>query len=264
MAQFAPSRPKVLAQVWPHARNARSHSRGKVVGSTNLSVAPQTLISQQIIQAQENERQRVARELHDEAGQTLTLLLLRLQQLEQACSLEEVVQHTHECRRLTRAVLDDIGHLVHELSPAVLDDLGLQQAIAYQVDQINAMHGVQVSYTTTRLNQHCALPHVLELAFYRVAQEALTNIIRHARAQHAWVNLTLHADEGMLTLTICDDGVGFDLDLAAARGDEAHGNGLGLLGMRERLVLVGGSLLIQSRPGLGTNLTARAPVGLLQ
>lgn len=208
--------------------------------------------SQRILEAQEDERQRVARELHDQSAQTLTMMLVRLHLLEKSGEPEQVRLHSKELRKLTAQALDDVRRIALELRPKILEDLGLSEALAWQVDEVNASGALQASIKTMGIDHR--LPKDIELAFYRVGQEALTNTARHAGARTARVTLTRNAAD--VTLVVEDDGRGFD----PARSQVEH-RGLGLSGMRERLALVGGTLKIDSRPGQGTRLTATAPVG---
>ncbi len=208
--------------------------------------------SQRILEAQEDERQRVARELHDQSAQTLTMMLVRLHLLEKSGEPEQVRLHSKELRKLTAQALDDVRRIALELRPKILEDLGLSEALAWQVDEINASGALSASIKTIGIDRR--LPKDIELAFYRVGQEALTNIARHAGAKIARVTLQRNAAD--VTLVIEDDGRGFD----PARSQTEH-RGLGLSGMRERLALVGGTLKIDSRPRQGTRVTATAPVG---
>lgn len=209
-------------------------------------------LSQDILQAQEEERRRLARELHDEAGQALTSLLVRLRLLERSDSPEQARTHVHELRKMTAQALEEVRHIALELRPSILDDLGLGAALAWRVDELNAARTVHATLQVVGVEQR--LPRPLELVFYRVGQEALTNIARYARAQHA--ALVLRREGDWLSLEIKDDGVGFDPAAVQARPSR----GLGLLGMRERLALVQGELEIQSTPGRGTRILARAPI----
>lgn len=207
-------------------------------------------LSQRIIEAQEEERQRVARELHDQSGQSLTTMLVRLRLLERSEDAAQARLHVQELRKLTAQALEEIRRIALELRPKILEDLGLCEALAWRADELNASAAVRASLQTSGMDHR--LSRELELALYRVAQEALTNIARHAQAKTAQVSLRQVA--GQVTLSIVDDGAGFDAEAVLA-----HPSGLGLAGMRERLALVGGSLQVQSTPGQGTVLIASAP-----
>jgi two-component system sensor histidine kinase UhpB len=208
-------------------------------------------LSQRILQAQEDERQRVARELHDESAQSLTLMLVRLRVLERSEDPAQAREHVRELRGLTARALEEIRRIALELRPRILEDLGLGEALAWRADELNASGAVRASCRTLGLADR--LPKDVELALYRVAQEALTNVTRHAGAQHA--RLLVARQDGLVSLTVEDDGAGFDV--AAAR---AQASGLGLSGMRERMTLVGGTLEVDSAPGRGTRVVAIAPV----
>lgn len=204
-------------------------------------------LSRAILQAQEEERQRVARELHDEAAQALTSLLVRIRLLERSDDPLAARQHTRELRELTAEALEQVRRVALELRPTILDDLGLLAALEWRVDEFNAAGAAHAS-----LKADCGSPrlaHPVELACFRVAQEALTNAARHAQAQQ--VSISLSQTGGWIILAISDDGRGFDPATLKP--------GLGLRGMRERLALVGGTLLVESRPGAGTRITAYAP-----
>lgn len=207
------------------------------------------LLPGQILRAQEEERRRVARELHDEAAQSLTSLLVRLRLLEQAQTPELAQQRVAELRQLTARALDDVRRIALEMRPSVLDDLGLADALHAHIDGLNAAGGTRVSLSADGLDGR--LDPDVELALYRVAQEALTNVRRHARASRAWVRIRREGRD--VVLEVEDDGAGFD-----PRRVPAAGGGLGLAGMRERMGLIGGTVDIRSAPGRGTTVVARA------
>jgi two-component system sensor histidine kinase UhpB len=206
-------------------------------------------LSCQILQAQEEERQRVARELHDEAAQTLTTVLIYLKLLEKFRDPEEN-QRVQNLLSLITHALEEVRQVALELRPKILDDWGLGAALGWRVDELNKDFSTKATLQTIGLESR--LPKTLELVFYRVAQEALNNITRHAHARH--VHVKLKREEDSVTLEVLDDGVGFDASAVQA----GRSQGLGLLGMRERLSLVGGELSIESQPGKGTRLLASA------
>jgi two-component system sensor histidine kinase UhpB len=208
-------------------------------------------LSQRILAAQEDERQRVARELHDQSAQSLTSMLVRLRMLERADDAVEARAHVQELRDLTARALEDIRRIALELRPKILEDLGLGEALAWRADELNASGAVR---TTLRIDDRDRrLPKDVELALYRIAQESLTNITRHARARTAELRLE-HTDDAV-RLTVQDDGVGFDVAAPVA-----HPSGLGVSGMHERMALVGGRLTIDSAPGGGTRVIATVPL----
>ncbi|MDI6773394.1 MAG: sensor histidine kinase [bacterium] len=202
----------------------------------------------QILRAQEEERRRIARELHDEAAQSITSLLVRLRLLEQSQTPELARQRVRELRDLTMRALEDVRRIALELRPSVLDDLGLVDALHAHVDALNAAGGTRVTLLADSLDGR--LPDDVELAFYRVAQEALTNVRRHAHAPQARVRLRRSGSE--IILEVEDEGAGFD-----PRGSPPAGTGLGLAGMRERMALIGGEIMVRSSPGRGTTIVAR-------
>lgn len=208
-------------------------------------------LSQRILEAQEDERQRVARELHDQSAQSLTLMLVRLRLLERSEDVEQARQHVQELRKLNAQSLDEIRRLALELRPKILEDLDLGEALAWRADELNTSGALRASLRVVGVERRLAKE--VELVLYRIAQEALTNVTRHAGAQNA--HLVLEQKGGRISLTIDDDETGFDVEAALA-----HPRGLGLSGMRERMAPVGGTLLIDSHPGCGTRLIATAPV----
>ncbi|SNB69918.1 two-component system, NarL family, sensor histidine kinase UhpB [Thermoflexus hugenholtzii JAD2] len=209
-------------------------------------------LSQQILQAQEEERARIARELHDEAAQWLTSLLIRQRLLLRSLP-PEMRPEVEELQRMTTAALEHLRRIAMELRPAILDDLGLVEALRWQAEEFQKQTGL--SLTLQIQGRIERLPRQVELVLYRVAQEALTNIARHARATR--VEITLNCSTEHLELLIADDGVGFDPE--AVRRSRARS--LGLIGMAERLALIGGTLEIDSAPGKGTRIRARVPAG---
>lgn len=209
-------------------------------------------LSQEILQAQEDERQRVARELHDQTAQSLTSLLVRLRLLERARDPSEAQKHVRELRDLTAQSLEEVRRVALELRPKILDDLGLGEALAWRVDELNGGQATHATLHISGIDQR--LPRNIELVLYRVAQEALTNVARHAHAKNA--GITLRREDHRVVLEIQDDGIGFDQGSVEARS----GRGLGLAGMRERLALVGGRLSIESSSGNGTQVDCIVPL----
>ncbi len=208
-------------------------------------------LSHRLLQAQEEERQRLARELHDEAAQALTSLLVHLRLLERAHTPEEAQARVQELRELTAQALEEVRRVALDLRPTILDDLGLAPALEWRVDEFNKADDVQATIKIRGLERR--LPAETELALYRVSQESLSNVAKHAQAQH--VNVALVAQNGDIMLEIQDDGCGFDP--ACPYADDVHG--LGLIGMQERMAMIGGNLTIQSAAGAGTSIRAIAP-----
>ena len=201
-----------------------------------------------VVQAQELERRHLARELHDETGQALTSILLGLKPLEESAD-EPTREALAELREHVVSALQDVRRLAVELRPAVLDDFGL----------IPALERLTNSFVEqdVRVDFHSALgaarlPGEVETALYRVVQESLTNVVKHANAHHVSVSVARRGAH--VAAVVEDDGDGFDQ--RAVRED-----GMGLLGMRERLALLDGRLEIESRPGAGTTIVAEVPLG---
>ena len=202
-----------------------------------------------VVEAQETERARLARELHDETGQALTSILLGLKSLDERVESAEGRAAVAELRELVVSTLQDVRRLAVELRPAALDDFGLVPAIERLLDTIAAQSGLDVDLQS-RLGDR-RLPAEAETALYRIAQEAMTNVLKHADART--VRVRLSPSESGVTLVVQDDGTGFD---PAGVQDGS----VGLIGMRERIALVGGRLTIESTEGAGTMLSAEVPV----
>jgi signal transduction histidine kinase len=200
------------------------------------------------VAAQELERRRLARELHDETGQALTSILLGLKGVEEARQDSDVHQAVEQLRELVVATLQDVRRLAVELRPKALDDFGLVPALERLVDSFREQTGMQAELEA-RVGPE-RLPGDVETTLYRITQEALTNIVKHAQARR--VSIVLTRRDSLVTAVIEDDGRGFE-----ATGD---GERLGLLGMRERVELVGGRLTVESREGRGTTIAAEVPL----
>jgi two-component system, NarL family, sensor histidine kinase UhpB len=198
------------------------------------------------LQAQEQERARVARDLHDEVNQSLTGLLLRLEAAREAAP-PELERELGETKALANKAMQELLSLARQLRPTALDDLGLAAAIAGQVEQLGR-GDIDAELTTE--GDFSDLADDAQLVVYRVAQEALSNATRHSGASHLTVSLRRRTDGGV-RLDVVDDGRGFAFD-------ESEG-GLGIAGMRERALLVGGELAIESRPGHGTTVHLLVP-----
>ncbi len=210
---------------------------------------------EQVITAQEDERKRIARELHDETSQALTSLMVGLKVLEERPELAAERERLVDLRALTGKTLEAVHDLALQLRPSVLDDLGLVPAMDRLVRDFRRTHGIEAAFETN-LRTGPRLPPTLETALYRITQEALTNVARHAGAHS--VSLLLEARRGSVTLIVEDDGCGFDVArcMREARDDRC----LGLFGMRERATLLGGTLTIESTPGSGTTVFVEVPL----
>ncbi len=200
---------------------------------------------QATVEAQEAERARVARDLHDEANQALTAVILRLQAAEQDAP-PELAAEINEAKRLAGQAMEELLQVVRQLRPTTLD-MGLRNAVSSQVTDFGERTGIKAEYSFT--GDHIRrLGDERELAIYRVVQEALSNIVQHADASRVDVRLEIAES---IVLTVEDNGSGFDPTAPTGR--------FGVTGMRERAMMVGGKLEIQSRPGGGTTLRMEMP-----
>ncbi len=206
-----------------------------------------------VIAAQEDERRRIARELHDSTSQTLTSLVIGLRQLSEIDNPAETRQRAEELRAIAAQTLDDVHGLALQLRPSVLDDLGLPAAIQRHVTDCRRRHQLGIDLAITGFDDERLSPEV-ETALYRITQEALTNIVRHAQAQTA--SIFIERSNGTVRAVIEDDGIGFD----PTQSEHLDGH-LGLYGIRERAELLGGKLTIESERAHGTSLYIEIPVG---
>jgi two-component system sensor histidine kinase UhpB len=213
-------------------------------------------LSGRVFIAQEEERKRIARELHDDTSGALARVLLNIEMCEELISAEppelrDKIQHT---RLIAEQALETVHKLIFDLRPTLLDDLGLVAAMRWYAKENFDAAGIQLQFHAAD-DLGRAAP-ASETALYRIAQEAVTNIIRHARAHHARIELA--RDQARWVLTVQDDGHGFDArDAAPERDEGAH---WGLFGMYERVQLLGGALNITSQVGGGTSLRVEIPV----
>jgi signal transduction histidine kinase len=202
-----------------------------------------------VVEAQELERRRLARELHDETGQALTSILLGLKGLEERFDDPESRSVTAELRELVVSTLQDVRRLAVELRPSALDDFGLVAALERLTTSFSEQSGIAVDFQTSLGRER--LSGEVETALYRIVQESLTNVVKHARARH--VSILLTRKSGTIKAVIEDDGQGFD-------PAESTLEGFGLVGMRERLALLGGRLQVESGASAGTGTTIAAEV----
>lgn len=200
-----------------------------------------------VVSAQEDERQRISRELHDETGQALTSLLVQLKILERGQTVADMRSHVAGIRQLVQNTLQEVRRLAADLRPAALDDLGLVSAVDGYIHDYAHKSDIHVDFQPGDVDG-VRLPRDVEIVLYRVIQEAMTNIVRHAHATEAQV--VIERDERHIRVSIADNGCGFDL----AAVYESNQRGLGLLGMRERVELLGGNLRLDSLPGQGTRV----------
>jgi two-component system, NarL family, sensor histidine kinase DevS len=220
-------------------------SRAAVAVDLSERVARDAL--RRVVEAQELERRRLARELHDQTGQELTSVLLGLKSVEEAQSPDERAEALAAVREQVVETLHDVRRLAVELRPKALDDFGLGPALERLRDSYADQTGMRVELAL-RLRER--LPTDVETALYRIVQEALTNIVKHARASE--VSIVLARSGSHVTAVVEDDGLGFSAD--------EHSEGLGLVGMHERLALLDGRLKVESAPNHGTTLVAEVPL----
>ena len=208
-----------------------------------------------LVFAQEDERRRIAREMHDQFGEQLTALALRIRLLKDACQDPGLASHVQAIESIARRLDQDVDQLVWQLRPTALDDLGLRAALANYVQDWSTRVGVAATLHSAGLLDD-RLPADTETALYRIAQEALTNVAKHAAATN--VEVILERRGNAVLLVVEDNGQGFDMD-----APDLPGHGFGLVGMRERAALVGAVLEIESSPGMGTavfvRMTTEAP-----
>jgi signal transduction histidine kinase len=202
-----------------------------------------------VVEAQELERRRLARELHDETGQALTSILLGLKALEESFDDPESRAATAELRELVVSTLQDVRRLAVELRPSALDDFGLVAALERLATSFAEQSGIAVDFQTSLGGER--LSGEVETALYRIVQESLTNVVKHARARR--VSILLTRKSGAIKAVIEDDGQGFD-------PAEGTLDGFGLVGMRERLALLGGRLQVESASEAGTTIAAEVPI----
>jgi PAS domain S-box-containing protein len=235
-------------------RVAPAIERGRLLERVRAGRERQNVLSRRLLTAQEEERRRIAVELHDDLGQVLTAVKINLESLERLAGATPAPAQLKSAIGCVDEAMQRVRDLALDLRPSVLDDLGLPAALRWYVDRFAR---------DAHLEAHLSIGVVprldpgVETACFRVAQEAMTNVARHAQARRVWLDLHVLA-EG-LELGIRDDGIGFDV--AAARERAALGASMGLLGMQEHVSLVGGAYEVRSAPGGGTRLRARFPVG---
>lgn len=211
-----------------------------------------TRLLEKVITAQEEERKRIARELHDETGQALTSLKVRLRMMSQQCPMPELKPQFEDFQRLVSKTLEDVHNLALELRPSALDDLGLAAALERYVHECSNIYPLEIDLAIYGIERE-RLPSAVETALYRIVQEGITNIARHAEANTASVLIERH--NGRVRAVIEDDGIGFD-----PLRNESTSHRLGLYGMRERAELLDGKFFVESEPQKGTSIYIEVPL----
>lgn len=247
-----------LARLAPAVRRALSERRERerhLATSRALELSQERLraLSRRLLEVQENERRSLARDLHDDIGQALTALKIQLESLART-QKGSVQPQIEECVATTAHALERVRQLSLSLRPLQLDDLGLIAALRSHLDRQAKIGGLTPHFEANDAPQQ--VPPETETACFRVAQEAINNVLRHARARTLWMRV--FTTEQGLGLSVRDDGAGFDLD--AARRRAAAGGSLGVVSMEERVALSGGSLELRTAPGQGTILLATFPL----
>lgn len=208
------------------------------------------MFSRQLIEAQEDERRRISRELHDQIGQILTAIKMNLHTVPQVRQVSEISPYVKDNLEAVDEALRLVRDLSVDLRPPVLDDFGLATALCWYVDRYTKRTGLEVDVIIEMANQNQRFSREVETACFRIAQEALTNIVRHAQATQ--VSLQLIKDEKVLLLSIKDDGLGFDPKSLRKRAPRAAT--LGLISMQERAHAAGATIEIDSAISRGTEV----------
>lgn len=244
--------------------SAVSDDAGRPIGMTGVSVdvteyriadGARRELQRQLADAQEEERRRISRELHDHMGQHLVALILGLEGLKESASEPRERLRVQQLQALASVMGREVHDLALELRPTALDDLGLSSAVRHYADQWSGRYDIPIDVHSNGLQQQ-RLPPAIETTLYRIVQEGLTNVARHARATR--VSVIVEQRNGIVQLILEDDGRGFPVD--AVMNAPLIERRLGLLGMRERATLAGGTLDIESAPGRGTTLFVRIPI----
>jgi PAS domain S-box-containing protein len=222
--------------------------RERLFKKVSLAQERLKVVSKRLLEVQESERRHIARELHDEIGQILTAIKINMQTAFKLAGNEKIETHLNEGVELIEEALFQVRKLSVDLRPSMLDDLGLVPAIRWYVDRQSVRAGIIAKVTVDESITRFA-PEI-EITCFRVSQEALTNIIKHSKASH--VDIMLYYEGGDLHLKIVDDGVGFNFFSAVQRS--LKGESMGILGMQERVELIGGKIKINSKPGGGTTV----------
>jgi signal transduction histidine kinase len=233
---------------------ARTQELGKLYAQLKDRDARRAELVKKLLSAQEDERRRIARELHDETCQTVAALAVGLDTVRRAGSPEEAGAKLEDARALASRTLDGLHRVIFDLRPSVLDDLGLVSAVRWWVSRHVTPAGITAHVEIENLEDR--LPPTIEIPVFRAIQEALTNVVRHSGAKTVLVQMS--REHGLLSVDVEDDGRGFaPADVATP---SESGQGLGLLGMRERIEILGGNLTLDSSPGSGAHISFAVPI----
>jgi len=247
-------RSEELTQTIAALRNSKRRFR-QASADLQRALDQRTELLNRMVSAQESERQRIARELHDHLGQYFVAMLLGLDAADKAWNRgDERRQRIGELKEITLAVSREVHQLSWELRPTALDDLGLEAAMANYLEKWRERFDLNVDFVGNLRGRRLSAP--VEITLYRVLQEAMTNIAKHANAER--ISVALEADPAEVHLIVEDDGTGFDREAVGVPGGPASG-GFGLLGIRERLAAVGGVLIVKTAPSRGTALFCQIP-----
>lgn len=249
--QFTDENLKLLA--FAADRVAPAIERGRLIAKIRTGHERQRALSRRLLTAQEEERRRLAVELHDELGQVLTAVKINLESLQRASGVAAAPASMDGMIQSVDDALQRVRDIALDLRPSVLDDLGLPAAMRWYADRFARAGRVEAHLSIGVLPP---LESGVKTACFRVAQEALTNVDRHAHADHVWIDL--HVLDGALELSVRDDGIGFDV--AAARERAIRGASVGLLGMQERVAQMGGEYEVVKVTAGGTEVRARFPL----
>lgn len=214
----------------------------------------QLRLMQDLVSAEEEERRRIARELHDSTGQLLTSLLLQLRALQKNLHEKRPQEEMDRLRKTASDALADLRRILQGLHPSTLDDFGLVPSLRRYAFDLGRTAGLKVNFFSEGL-QDWRPPQMVEVAVFRATQEIMNNLVKHARARNA--QLFIKQEDGELRVVVSDDGIGFNLDEALGRAAQEHR--FGLLGIRNRVEMLGGMVEIDSRPGEGTTVALRIP-----
>jgi signal transduction histidine kinase len=213
-------------------------------------------LSSRLLSAQEEERRKISRELHDELGQSLTLVKFQLRSVEKQLREDQEVLR-EECERILQylnTVIENVRRMSKDLCPFILEDLGLTQALRWLAGNVERNHDIRVGLDLPDIDG--LFSRSAQTGIYRIVQEALTNIVKHSGAGNSTV--AVRRSEGELLISIDDDGQGFDLKEVSAR--DAATRGMGFMSMTERAGMLGGALEFWSEPGKGARISVRVPV----